>query len=290
MKRKAFTLIELLVVIAIIAILAAILFPVFAQAKVAAKKTQALAQMKQVGTSVHIYLSDYDDMYPPKVRYGYGPAQGGGDPYIAMTWDDFIQPYTKNWQILMSNADTRAKATVTNVGSYRRSFGPAGNLFRGVQISPAMGWGFTGHQSNSSTSVPEVSRSVMFLERRQPSLIGTNGVTAANWRSRDEWFWDVAAHHTRRDNMPASDPRAQWGEIAAPYSEGSIYVMSDSSAKWYKVNGRASDGMLHGTLLPGYKEGAYGYLNDLYWDQGISCLDWPWSEFDGVGNCTLPGE
>lgn len=63
-KRDAFTLIELLVVIAIIAILAAILFPVFAQAKVAAKKIKNLAHVKQHATSVHIYLSDADDVFP----------------------------------------------------------------------------------------------------------------------------------------------------------------------------------------------------------------------------------
>lgn len=64
MKQQAFTLIELLVVIAIIAILAAILFPVFAQAKTAAKKTQDLSNMKQTGTSFALYGADYDDQYP----------------------------------------------------------------------------------------------------------------------------------------------------------------------------------------------------------------------------------
>ncbi len=62
--KRAFTLIELLVVIAIIAILAAILFPVFAQAKEAAKKTATLSQYKQVGTSTSIYTADVDDTFP----------------------------------------------------------------------------------------------------------------------------------------------------------------------------------------------------------------------------------
>src|SRR4051812_29791637 len=62
--KRAFTLIELLVVIAIIAILAAILFPVFAQAKQAAKKTQTLSNLKQMGTAVAIYLTDADDNFP----------------------------------------------------------------------------------------------------------------------------------------------------------------------------------------------------------------------------------
>jgi prepilin-type N-terminal cleavage/methylation domain-containing protein len=63
MLRRAFTLIELLVVIAIIAILAAILFPVFAQAKVAAKKTADLSNLKQIGTASMIYTADNDDVY-----------------------------------------------------------------------------------------------------------------------------------------------------------------------------------------------------------------------------------
>ncbi|HEY0868167.1 MAG TPA: prepilin-type N-terminal cleavage/methylation domain-containing protein, partial [Fimbriimonas sp.] len=64
-SRKGFTLIELLVVIAIIAILAAILFPVFAQAKVAAKKTSDLSNLKQIGLSAHLYMSDSDDTIHP---------------------------------------------------------------------------------------------------------------------------------------------------------------------------------------------------------------------------------
>jgi len=64
LRPSGFTLIELLVVIAIIAILAAILFPVFAQAKDAAKKTQCLSNLKQLGTSFHLYSADADDKMP----------------------------------------------------------------------------------------------------------------------------------------------------------------------------------------------------------------------------------
>src|SRR5450631_624437 len=62
--KRGFTLIELLVVIAIIAILAAILFPVFAQAKAAAKKTTCLSNLKQIGLGTRMYLADADDSYP----------------------------------------------------------------------------------------------------------------------------------------------------------------------------------------------------------------------------------
>lgn len=97
--KRAFTLIELLVVIAIIAIIAAILFPVFAQAKVAAKKTNALSQVKQIGTSWHIYATDHDDT---AVNVSSGGPQG-----VHRT--DFwvvLQPYVKSVQLFFSSERT----------------------------------------------------------------------------------------------------------------------------------------------------------------------------------------
>ncbi len=104
MRTRAFTLIELLVVIAIIAILAAILFPVFAQAKTAAKKTASLSNMRQVSTGSMLYMGDYDDTTPPV--YWYNPLDltlptSQGFYYYPL----LILPYTKNKQIFLCPND-----------------------------------------------------------------------------------------------------------------------------------------------------------------------------------------
>jgi prepilin-type N-terminal cleavage/methylation domain-containing protein/prepilin-type processing-associated H-X9-DG protein len=94
-KTQAFTLIELLVVIAIIAILAAILFPVFAQAKAAAKKTQDLSNHKQIVTAIMLYAGDYDD-HSMSTHHDLEAGETIADLY---TWFMPLQPYIKNKQI-----------------------------------------------------------------------------------------------------------------------------------------------------------------------------------------------
>src|SRR5687768_9352001 len=84
-KSRGFTLIELLVVIAIIAILAAILFPVFAQAREKARMTSCLSNMKQLGTGLMMYVQDYDQTYP-RIRFR-------GTDYV---WRNAVMPYVKN--------------------------------------------------------------------------------------------------------------------------------------------------------------------------------------------------
>lgn len=88
-KRRAFTLIELLVVIAIIAILAAILFPVFAQAREKARQTSCLSNMKQIALGVMMYSQDYDETFPLG-SYILGTMTA------AVTWQDLVEPYVKS--------------------------------------------------------------------------------------------------------------------------------------------------------------------------------------------------
>jgi len=94
-KRRAFTLIELLVVIAIIAILAAILFPVFAQAREKARTASCLSNIKQVTLSWQMYLQDYDEtMVPAFVYDGTAPSN-----QTQIWWPKLQEPYVKNWAI-----------------------------------------------------------------------------------------------------------------------------------------------------------------------------------------------
>jgi len=104
MRKSAFTLIELLVVIAIIAILAAILFPVFAQAKAAAKNTSSLNNMKQFATAVQLYAGDYDDMRV--LRNSFVAAPPNGDEW---SWKQLVAPYIKNNEIFKDPVNTIAR-------------------------------------------------------------------------------------------------------------------------------------------------------------------------------------
>jgi prepilin-type N-terminal cleavage/methylation domain-containing protein/prepilin-type processing-associated H-X9-DG protein len=100
--RNGFTLIELLVVIAIIAILAAILFPVFAMAREKARSSTCLSNQKQLGTAMSMYMQDYDDMFPV---WRYNVAKSVDNPNAKVTWVENMQPYTKNKRIWLCPSD-----------------------------------------------------------------------------------------------------------------------------------------------------------------------------------------
>jgi len=143
--KKAFTLIELLVVIAIIAILAAILFPVFAQAKAAAKKTAALSNLKQNGTAVLMYTADYDGSFAQSA-YATNMPNGIVQPGARVfSMFDAMLPYTKNRDIYMDSAapeaikwqELLARIGMTPDGAIRlASFAPNFALFEDPAVAP----------------------------------------------------------------------------------------------------------------------------------------------------------
>jgi prepilin-type N-terminal cleavage/methylation domain-containing protein/prepilin-type processing-associated H-X9-DG protein len=130
-RRHAFTLIELLVVIAIIAILAAILFPVFAQAREKARQTTCLSNQKQIGLGILMYSQDYDELYPlAKIQSVAGGAWSGGYvttppdwrtptaanvAFRSLFWANSIQPYLKNGDLY--KCPSGANFTVTSTAA-----------------------------------------------------------------------------------------------------------------------------------------------------------------------------
>jgi len=125
--HRGFTLIELLVVIAIIAILAAILFPVFARAREKARQTSCLSNEKQIALALLMYAQDYDERFM-NVRQG----PGG--------WNALVQPYTKNWQLFQCPSFSeyvRTCGPVTGHGNAAAAGAPWYGVFEGGYMMAA---------------------------------------------------------------------------------------------------------------------------------------------------------
>lgn len=190
MKRNAFTLIELLVVIAIIAILAAILFPVFAQAKVAAKGAASLSNVKQTGLAVILYENDYDDTVPIDQTWGdrnsplwFGTA---GSEWRIWSWD--ILPYMKTAALLQ---DPLTANEPVNAGwGNNLSWGYAPQYgYNYVYLSPSV-WGVLNAQGNMirtpiSATVPANPADTVMLSSKSAPSQGGGG-----------WWWGVGTFIT----------------------------------------------------------------------------------------------
>jgi prepilin-type N-terminal cleavage/methylation domain-containing protein/prepilin-type processing-associated H-X9-DG protein len=136
--KKGFTLIELLVVIAIIAILAAILFPVFAKAREKARQTSCLNNLKQIGTAFIQYAQDYDERFPVYWRDqlqtdtsapGYYFLTSNGAPGMGgkkTSWMDFVYPYIKNTQVFVCPSAVLREPGAPSYGYNRKVSNSAG--------------------------------------------------------------------------------------------------------------------------------------------------------------------
>ncbi len=181
-KKSGFTLIELLVVIAIIAILAAILFPVFAQAKLAAKKTAALSNCKQNATAVLMYLADSDDVFPPVVRTDDSTGVVPGPGNLLVSVFDALIPYTKNRDIFLSPAEPKAipwrqiivglKPTYVSVAGIEfSSFAPNFRVFEDILVAAPFG---RQNVCPNATAIPFSADTTMFYDANYTPMGVTN--------------------------------------------------------------------------------------------------------------------
>lgn len=225
--KRAFTLIELLVVIAIIAILAAILFPVFAQAKTSAKVTSSLSSIKQIALGLHMYSSDFDDM--TVWEYGYGTSSDPNPYHSDQTWVGRVFPYVKNRQIFFDTLKGDPKEDITLPGGNRAFLDPfygAGYEYRWQWVTTfslntdgySRAWGGTGctsidwnvnngeGNSRSISSIEDIAARLALSPMRYANLqwgwMRFYGIDAA-WPTSDRyasgWDWYQLIWDARRE-------------------------------------------------------------------------------------------
>jgi prepilin-type N-terminal cleavage/methylation domain-containing protein/prepilin-type processing-associated H-X9-DG protein len=207
--RNGFTLIELLVVIAIIAILAAILFPVFSQAREKGRQASCLSNCRQIGTAGQMYAQDWDGAFMPTYQYD-GTA---GDATVLRWWYDMVQPYTKNWGVIVCPS---GKNFVAN----GRTKIDTNNGRQGV-------WCSYGTCSNT-WCVGSFGGAKMESAFVEPA----NTIWIAESRTGSAELWS-------RDGLRSWECPAPAGFTAAPlactrHQEGANYVFVDGHAKWLK--------------------------------------------------------
>jgi prepilin-type N-terminal cleavage/methylation domain-containing protein/prepilin-type processing-associated H-X9-DG protein len=206
-RGRGFTLIELLVVIAIIAILAAILMPVFAKARESARKSACLSNLKQIGTGAMMYAQDYDEKILPSWLNYQGPAFDADG--LLRCWPNMIQPYIKNTQVAFCpsrETDQGTQGWENGVAHNHDQLGWDGHIIplprvrrpAGIIIfadSAAYGWGGSGavyaayrNNPDGDNPRPIASRGIYF---RSP---GQMEFGAADW-------CDTVVPTSRHNNM-----------------------------------------------------------------------------------------
>lgn len=204
--RKAFTLIELLVVIAIIAILAAILFPVFAKAREKARQTSCLSNLRQLGTATLMYAQDYDELYPQSYQ---DVSSGVGSVHqIPLTWPNRIERYIANVQVFACPTDGRSpRVDFPGCRPILQSF--CWNRRIGIDI-PA--WGYWALVSLGEVQAP-AQCVVLWDDSADWLSLGAGGMF--NTLDSPDWSGSfnpavLRGRHNDGDNFMVADGHAKW--------------------------------------------------------------------------------
>ena len=204
--RRGFTLIELLVVIAIIAILAAILFPVFAQAREKARQTACLSNMKQLGLGIMQYAQDYDETMPIASTASPASFKGATGATITTTgyWWLVIQPYIKSMEVMVCPSLGRDKGwpkSGSNTGSYGANY--RGAIGRRAAVSLAS------HEQPASLITLSETR----LRWDDVSTSGRWGYYAfaptMQFPESNGYWWNVDFRHSNMVNVAFADGHAK---------------------------------------------------------------------------------
>jgi len=199
--RRGFTLIELLVAIAIIAILAAILFPVFAQAREKARQTSCASNMRNLGTAMLLYTQDYDEQLPLAAYAGPG--------FTFFTWHDLADPYVRNKEIWHCPSSQVQKAD--QGGKLTTQFGYNALYLTNIRLDFSNA---AGHSAVSLAAVGTPTETVLLADAKAS--------VSPSWCGDDGKFMlppSTAATHC-------------WGRPSFLHAEGSNVLWLDGHLKW----------------------------------------------------------
>ena len=253
MKKRGFTLIELLVVIAIIAILAAILFPVFSRVRAKAQQTQCMSNLKQIGTATNMYMSDWDGAVPPQSFYGRNvlfpylqstqvftcpsspQAELIGCDYGPPTWgwtSDYLKHYIYSSYArneIGSNAGAwGARDAVNAAGKWPTGVWPAYDA-AWVSTNCHSGYSFSGNSGCSFVRLPTRSKDIAdpagSIEYTEVMYLGSSWYPNSGLYIVGDMSLDYAGFYgvyTSGSNKPCVPPDRHNGGFNACYGDGHV--------------------------------------------------------------------